>query len=255
MNYNATPLDITAQTDTTMTDQSLNSENSAAMVAQRHAAVLGAEPRIAPLRVDELSADLHKILTRMIQVNAAIEARQKETLTDLMADIADGAPAADTTAQLANLPEIMRTMLRHADLFTQQTEIGIQLLKRGTLSPRHRELAILRTGWLCQAPYEWGEHVHVAKSVGISSEEIERITIGSSAAGWNELDSAILKAVEELRESAMISDATWQTLAHYFNEQQLIELPILIGQYQTVAYYQNSLRLRLHEGNAGLNAR
>jgi hypothetical protein len=29
----------------------------------------------------------------------------------------------------------------------------------------------------------------------------------------------------------------------------------VIGQYQTIAYYQNALRLRLHEGNPGLKAR
>jgi hypothetical protein len=30
---------------------------------------------------------------------------------------------------------------------------------------------------------------------------------------------------------------------------------MLVGQYQLVAYYQNSLRMRLIEGNAGLKAR
>ena len=47
-------------------------------------------------------------------------------------------------------------------------------------------------------------------------------------------------------------DATWEVLARYLNTQQLIELPVVVGQYQTVAYYQNSLKLRLHEGNLGL---
>jgi len=54
---------------------------------------------------------------------------------------------------------------------------------------------------------------------------------------------------------AMISDATWLTLTRRLDERQLIELPIIVGQYQTVAYYQNSLRLRLHTGNLGLKAR
>jgi hypothetical protein len=49
--------------------------------------------------------------------------------------------------------------------------------------------------------------------------------------------------------------STWGTLAKRLDERQLIELPIIVGQYQTVAYYQNSLRLRLHTGNRGLRAR
>ena len=64
-----------------------------------------------------------------------------------------------------------------------------------------------------------------------------------------------MRATEELYEDAMISDATWATLAKRLDERQLIELPIVIGQYQAVAYYQNSLRLRLHDGNLGLKAR
>jgi len=136
-----------------------------------------------------------------------------------------------------------------------QTKIGMQLLGKGALPARERELVVLRIGWLCQAPYEWGEHVHVAKGVGLTSEEIERITLGPKADHWSELDRALLQAVDDLRSNAMIGDETWCTLANHFNDQQLIELPILIGQYQTVAYYQNSLRLRLHEGNAGLEAR
>lgn len=213
------------------------------------------EPRIHPLEVDELTDDLLQIITRMIQVNLAIGSRDQEMLDELIAVPEPNTAPADLSTLLANLPEIVRTMLRHPELFARQTDMGIQLLGQGALSGRDRELAVLRIGWLCQAPYEWGEHVHVAKKVGITSAEIERITAGSAAPGWGEHEQAILRAVEELYENAIISDATWATLAKRLDERQLIELPIVIGQYQTVAYYQNSLRLRLHDGNLGLKAR
>ncbi|HET8711442.1 MAG TPA: carboxymuconolactone decarboxylase family protein [Spongiibacteraceae bacterium] len=219
------------------------------------ARVLGHAPRIEPLHVTELTSDLLGLVERMTRVNIAINARRKEELIDFISDQAAGVSEADISAHVANLSEIVRTMLRHPDLFTAQTDIGIQLLGNGTLTPRDRELAILRIGWLCQAPYEWGEHVHVAKAVGITSEEIERVTQGSSAPGWSEHERAIMRAVEELHANAIISDETWATLAKTLNDKQLIELPIVIGQYQTVAYYQNSLRLRLHDGNLGLKAR
>lgn len=218
---------------------------------QREALVLGDGPRIRPLEVDELTEDLLKIVSRMIQINSALGSRERAALEDLLADHAAGASA----AAISHLSEIVRTMLRHPDLFARQTDIGIQLLSQGVLSKRDRELAILRIGWLCQAPYEWGEHVLIAKRVGITSEEIERITAGSDAPDWSEHEKAILRAAEELHEDAMISDATWATLSKRLDDRQLIELPIVIGQYQTVAYYQNSLRLRLHNGNLGLKAR
>ena len=146
-------------------------------------------------------------------------------------------------------------MLRHPSLFSRQADVGIQLLAHGTLAARDRELAILRVAWLCQAPYEWGEHVLIAKKLALTSADIERVTQGSEAPGWSEHEQAIVRATEELYENAMISDATWATLSKRLDERQLIELPVLVGQYQSVAYYQNSLRLRLHDGNLGLKAR
>lgn len=218
---------------------------------ERQALVLGDGPRIPPLDVREVTADLLKIITRMSLVNTALGSREREGLEDLLAN----RETAATAAAIANLSEIMRTLLRHPDLFAREIDIGIQLLTQGALPARDRELAILRIGWLCQAPYEWGEHVLVAKRVGVTSEEIECIVRGSTASGWSEHERAILRATEELFEDAMISNATWAILARRLDERQLIELPIVVGQYQTVAYYQNSLRLRLHSGNLGLEAR
>ena len=44
-----------------------------------------------------------------------------------------------------------------------------------TLVTRERELLILRIGWLCQAEYEWGQHVVFGKGAGLTDEEIARI--------------------------------------------------------------------------------
>jgi alkylhydroperoxidase family enzyme len=223
--------------------------------ARREALVLGDGPRIAALEVEELGDDLLQLLTQMIQVNSAVDGREQSLLIDALEDHNAGAAKERMSAHFANLPEIMRTMLRHPELFNRQMEIGLQLLSRGALSKRDRELVILRVAWLCQAPYEWGEHVHIAKNVGISSDEIERVTRGSEASDWSEHERALLRATEELRADAFISDATWSKLSKTLDQRQLIELPIVIGQYQTVAYYQSSLRLRLHDGNLGLKAR
>jgi alkylhydroperoxidase family enzyme len=224
-------------------------------LALREALILGHAPRLSPLPVDEMTHDLVKLVSQIISVNVAVAAREPERLTDLMSDHEAGASSNDLTAHFERLPEIIRTMLRHPELFARQTEIGMQLLGKGALPGRDRELAILRMGWLCRAPYEWGEHVHIAKALGVTSEEIERITLGSAAPGWAAHERAILRAVEELHKDAMISDATWAVLSQRYDDRQLIELPVVIGQYQTIAYSQNSRRLRLHEGNLGLKAR
>ena len=229
---------------------------------EREAHILGDGPRLQPLELNELSSDLLAILAQMESVNSVLNSNAEgdrggtqPLRTQVLEDPEAAASSPEILTSLSRLPEIVRTMLRHADLFAVHTEVGLQLLARGALSLRDRELAILRIAWLCQAPYEWGEHVLVGKRFGLTSDDIARVIHGPDPEGLDEHENAILRAVDELHGDAMISDATWVTLAKRLDERQLIELPIIVGQYQTVAYYQNSLRLRLHTGNAGLKAR
>lgn len=152
------------------------------------------------------------------------------------------------------IPAVFGLMLRHPGLFKVQIDMGVQLFK-GEIGPRERELAVLRIGWLCRAPFEWGEHVDIAKSYGMTSDEIERVSQGSSAPGWNEHERAILKGVEELFANQMVSDSTWDVLARTWNERQLVEFPMLVGQYYATALQQNTLRVKLAAVNPGLRHR
>jgi alkylhydroperoxidase family enzyme len=238
------------------------SEEARQQAEKREAQVLGDGPRLPPIELNEVSSGLLNILARMNTVNEVLQSSvagdrggTDGLRAQVLADPQGAASSPEVLADLKRLPEIVLTMLHHADLFALHTDVGLQLLARGALSFRDREFAVLRIAWLCQAPYEWGEHVLIGKRFGLTSDDVARVIDGPDAKGLDEHASAILRAVDELHGDAMISDATWHTLAKRLDERQLIELPIIVGQYQTVAYYQNSLRLRLHTGNAGLKAR
>ena len=112
--------------------------------------------------------------------------------------------------------------------------------------PRERELLILRIGWLNQAEYEWAQHVEIAKRSGISAEEIERIKRGPGA-GWNDLEDALIRAVDELYENSVVSDQTWATLAAHLSVQQLMDLVFTVGQYNLVSWALNSFGVPLDD--------
>lgn len=197
-------------------------------IAARERHVIGDGPRIEPLAQDVLD---EASITLINEIRAA---------------------AGAGPAKIA--PEYMRTMIRHPRLFRSQMEMGT-VLYQGFLPPRERELAILRIGWLCGAPYEWGQHVAIAYRLGISADEIERARQGSVAPGWTAHEKAILTGVEELLADKVLSDATWETLALSWDEPQLIEFPMMVGQYVATAFVQNTLRIRLEDENTGLDRR
>ncbi len=197
-------------------------------VAARQAKVVGEGPRIAPLPNEGIAPDIWELVNT----------------------IRASAGAGPTT----DMPEYMRTMLKHQDIFRCQMDLG-NVLFNGAIPARERELAILRCGWLCRAPYEWSQHVGIAGRLKIPAEDIERTTQGSSAPGWSEHEAAILRGVEELIGDQALSDETWETLAKTWDEVQLIEFPMMVGQYVATAFVQNSLRTQLDQGSAGLSRR
>ncbi len=155
----------------------------------------------------------------------------------------------------ASIPAVIATMLHHPDLYRPRVEYTRQRLAASKLDLRDMEIAILRTAWRCNAPFSWGEHVPMAKRAGVTPEEIERLTGEVGAGGWKERDGAIVAAVDELHDDAMISDATWTSLAACFEPAQLIELVSLIGIYHENSFLYNSLRAYMIPGNPGLTAR
>jgi 4-carboxymuconolactone decarboxylase len=146
---------------------------------------------------------------------------------------------------------IYRTLAAHPKLLKRWGVFGTHVLYKSTLPARERELLILRTGWLCRSEYEWGQHVIIAKGVGVTHEEIECVKAGPDAEGWAPFDAALVRAADELHNDAFISDGTWQALSERFDTQQLIDVIFAVGQYHVVSMALNTLGVQLDEGVKG----
>ncbi len=136
---------------------------------------------------------------------------------------------------------IFTTLARHPKLLKRWSAFGGTLLYGGSLPPREREILILRAGYLCRARYEWGQHVEIGRAAGLTDAEIARIADGPDAEGWSAADVDLLRATDELHADSRIADTTWAALAKRWDEQQLIEVCMVVGQYHLVAFTLNSL--------------
>ena len=136
---------------------------------------------------------------------------------------------------------IFATLAHHPKLLKRWSAFGGVLLYGGSLPARERELLILRAGYLCRAHYEWGQHVAIGRAAGLTDDEIARVPAGADAEGWSAEDAALLRAADELHRDSRIGDATWAALAERWDEPQLIEICMVVGQYHLVAFTLNSL--------------
>jgi alkylhydroperoxidase family enzyme len=164
---------------------------------------------------------------------------------------ADTAKILETSKMGGRVLNIFATLAHHPDLLRRWMVFGTHVLVKSTLAPRQRELLILRTGWNCRAEYEWGQHVVIGRLVGLTDEEITRVTQGPDAPGWDPFEAALLRAADELHRDARIGDATWQALSARYDTKQLLDLIFAVGQYTLVSMALNSLGVQLDEGIAG----
>jgi alkylhydroperoxidase family enzyme len=147
---------------------------------------------------------------------------------------------------------IFGTLARHPKLLKRWLVFGNHVLGKSTLDARDRELLILRTGWRCRAPYEWGQHVVIARSNGLTDAEIERVADGPDAPGWTPSESALLRAADELHDEQSLTDDTYAALAAGYDERQLIDVVFTVGQYTLVSMALNAFGVGRDDGVTGV---
>src|SRR5207249_814993 len=119
------------------------------------------------------------------------------------------------------------------------------LLDRGPLSLRHREIVIDRTCARCGCAYEWGVHVaFFSRRVELTPEQVRATVLGNADdPAWADEERLLIRLVDELHDSAGISDQLWTALLAAFSTDQILELIALVGFYHTVSFFANGLRL------------
>ena len=148
---------------------------------------------------------------------------------------------------------VYRTLVRHPELYRSWTVFARYLLQESSLTPRLRELVILRCAWLCRSEYEWAQHLPLAKHAGITAAEIECVKDGPRATGWTDRENTLLFATDELHETYHLSDALWAQLTGWFSTEELLDLLFVVGQYHLVAMVLNTLGVEVDPGLSGFH--
>jgi alkylhydroperoxidase family enzyme len=139
------------------------------------------------------------------------------------------------------------TLARYPALTRAYHTLNGHVLFASTLSPRQRELLVLRVASVRRARYEWEQHVLLAGDAGVDGDEIARIAEGAGAPGWSPLERAMLAAVDELLTDARVSDPTWTALASDLDDRQLMDLIFTVGTYDLLAMAIRSFGIELDD--------
>ncbi|MEU2100910.1 carboxymuconolactone decarboxylase family protein [Nocardia sp. NPDC019255] len=137
----------------------------------------------------------------------------------------------------------LATMVRHPPLTKAFLGFNVHLLFGSTLTPRLRELAILRVAHQRGCAYEWHHHVRMGAEAGLTDDDIAAARGERSAD--DDFDRLLLRAVDELGEKSALSEATWTALGERLDERQRMDLVFTVGGYTTLAMAFNTFGVQV----------
>ncbi|MEZ5737533.1 MAG: carboxymuconolactone decarboxylase family protein [Novosphingobium sp.] len=130
---------------------------------------------------------------------------------------------------------VLRTFAHHPQLANAFSPLNIHLLSTNTLPVKLRQIAIMRTAWLCKATYMWSSHLQTSVSCGLSPEMYGPIQRGADDPYFTDFERTVIRATEDLVNDRKISDANWDALRAEWNEKQMLDFMFTVGCYVMVA--------------------
>jgi 4-carboxymuconolactone decarboxylase len=149
-------------------------------------------------------------------------------------------------ARRGNL-NVFRLLANAPNVFGGWTDMVDELFASPTFDARMRELVILRVAHLQASPYELGQHVPLARSVGLTDQQIDAIQgVGDlDQAGFGRAERVALDVVSELCSTHRLSDNSFAAAHGIFGDEALTELLMLIGCYFGLALVLNAADLNV----------
>lgn len=129
--------------------------------------------------------------------------------------------------------------------------LGNSIIGQTGLSPKLRELAILRVASLSGSEYEWQQHVALALEVGAKQEQIDAISDWQNSSKFSDEERAILQYTDEVAGKVSVSDQTFQELKKLLSDRTIVELTVTIGYYGMLARVLVPLQVEVDENHIG----
>jgi alkylhydroperoxidase family enzyme len=178
----------------------------------------------------------------MSRVNLVREDHAPEEVKDIFQKIeGNGATVLNLYRVVAHSPHVVRDFIRLAN----------SLVSKTALSPKMRELAIMRIAMLCRSEYEWLQHVPVALEAGVSREQLAAISSWKESDRFTADERAVLQYVEEVAENVEVREATFIMLKRYLSERDIVELTLAIGWWGMIARLLVPLAIEMDEQPIG----
>jgi 4-carboxymuconolactone decarboxylase len=126
-------------------------------------------------------------------------------------------------------------LLRSPVLGQRLYDLFYYLRWQTSVPARLNEFAILIIGRQWRSQVEWFSHAPIAAKAGLKPEIIAELKDGKRPSGMAEDEAVVYDFVTELTTTRKVSDETYARAKKVFNDQQIVDLTAVAGNYVMVA--------------------
>ncbi len=165
--------------------------------------------------------------------NDELPAEIKETLETL--------PPLNVFRMVANAPASFKGFL----------ELAMSILAKSEFDPRKREIAVLRVARVTRSDYIWTQHIRVAKSVGVSDDEIKIISEQDPVNLLDKEGNLLCRAADEISRDVKLSDDALTKILDFYGIRGAAELILCISYFNMLSRFLESTRVEIEKENKG----
>jgi alkylhydroperoxidase family enzyme len=157
-----------------------------------------------------------------------------------------------TAAALATLPvrNVFSMMAHAATLAPPVFEFTNVLFKDMQLEARLRQVAILRVGYLCESQYEVYHHEKAGRAAGLSAEEMNALKKGAAQHCLGPREIGVARFAEEMTLQVKASEQAFAAVRAFLSEREMVELTLVVGFYNMVARFLETLEIEIEPRSA-----
>ena len=159
-------------------------------------------------------------------------------LVDNIGEIFDKLPSINLFRAAANAKTLYPAFIQYLYL----------LFRPMALDARIERLVVLYVGKLSDCRYIWRQNVVVAKSLGVTDEEIKALESGDTRSDvFSEAQKSAFRFAEEALRLIEVSDEVYEEALRHFSAEAITELLYVVGTYMLLARIARSGRVPLDE--------
>ena len=150
----------------------------------------------------------------------------------------------------ARLPviNVFRAMANAESLYPAFIDFLSLLFQPMEIDPALQRMIVLRVALLGECFYAWRQNVVVARSVGVTEQQISALERGDIVAKcFSPAQQAAFAFIDEVVFMVETTDATYERAKHYFSDRALTEMLFVISTYMFIARVIRTGRVPLDE--------